>query len=128
VLEAGLAVSEDDSANARDFHAALLGRTGEQRKINWLALDHFGLRRLEFAHDSVPLALGKDEGVAGQVQVNGAVEIPVWKRVILVGTEIAGAADWREDALAVVATDKLPQNRRRKVGALGLLCSTSLLP
>ena len=100
VLQAGLAVGEDDDLQAGQADPALGGGARQQREIDRLALDDLGLHRLQLEHDAVPFALGKHERIARQVEIDRALEIAVRKRLVLVRAEVARARDRREHGLA----------------------------
>ena len=104
-----------------------LRRAGEEREVDGLALDHFRTRGLQLNDDAIPFRLGKSKRVAREVQVDGAVEIAVRERMILVGAEVAGAADRREDALAVGPADELAEDGRGLVSPRGLGVPPALL-
>ena len=89
MLEAGLAVGEDDGADAGDGHPALAQAAGQQGEIDGLAFEHLGAHGLQLDHDAVPLGLGKGKRVARQVQIDRAVKPAVGKRMVLVRAEIA---------------------------------------
>ena len=120
VLGARLPISEDHRTHAWHGDATLLSRARQERKIHRLALDDVRFRRLQLAHNPVPLSLRKGKRITRKIEVNHPVKIPVRKRMILERAEIARATHRSEDALAIRPTGEFAQNRRRAIGPLGL--------
>ena len=120
MLGARLPIGQNHRTHAWHGDTTLLGRARQERKIHRLTLDDFRFRRLQLAHNPIPLSLRKGKRITRKIEVNHPVKIPVRKRMILERAEIARAAHRSEDALAIRPTGKFAQDRRRAIGPLGL--------